>query len=139
RLRVVEPVDRVQGGDEPDDLGGGNDVALAGARIPVQHVAALALLRGARGRREERADQDEQGGGEGARASDHSRDRSARNDACSTQMAPPIALSSMPPTQHGIPCSAHKAWMARDAASPPTRAILMLTTLQLPRVIAART
>ena len=59
--------------------------------------------------------------------------------ASSAQMAPPTPLSSMPPTQHGMSCSAQSAWMSREAVSPPTRAILMLTTLQLPRRIAAWT
>ena len=31
--------------------------------------------------------------------------------------------------QQGMPCSAHRAWMAREAVRPPTRAILMFTTL----------
>ncbi len=59
--------------------------------------------------------------------------------ASSAQMAPPTALSSIPPIQHGMSCSAQSDWMSREAERPPTRATLTLTTLQLPSRIAAWT
>ena len=81
RLRIVDPVERAERGDEPDDLGGGNDVALAGPRIPVQHVALRALVRRARRRCQER---DEQSGHDGADAPPADHRPSARKDACAT-------------------------------------------------------
>src|SRR5207247_2604277 len=40
--------------------------------------------------------------------------------------------------QQGISCSAQSAWMSRDAVRPPTRTILILTTLQSPSGPAKR-
>src|SRR5262249_57290701 len=75
-----QAIERVERADEADDLCGGDDVALAGARVPVEDVAFSFLRRTDAGRDEDR----EQSRGERSRVRPIDHRPSARNDACAT-------------------------------------------------------
>lgn len=58
--------------------------------------------------------------------------------ARATQVDAPTALSSMPPTQQGIPAWAHRSWICTAGVNPPTRPGLTFTNRQLCWSIAWR-
>ena len=58
--------------------------------------------------------------------------------AMATFPARPSPVSSIPPIQTGILCSAHTSWIRRASMYPPTRPGLMLMIRQAPSWIASR-